>query len=513
MTRSSRSLDAAERVGDRASLAVAALAMEATGVTEWDSEILRICEQALVGRELTDDLRSRVLSRYAQALMYRGEYERALEVSRDALDLAESKSDPATLVEALRARQLACCGPEGAAERVVLASRMLEAAAEQRSASVEMWGRLWRLDTMFESGQLAMILRELADLAICVERVRGPLAQWHLLEYSATLAQATGRFTEAISIGADAFALINDMGHPLAFGTYAAILGAVGMHIGFDASGSSGLMAQIPAHLAHGSGASSRVVSVFPALTFALIALDQGDRDGAVRAYEQAGPVRSWNPSAALRLACWAHGLPVAIALEKRDDVAYLATRFEPFRGRHVANGAGAGVYLGPVELQLGRAASALGNLDAAIEDLEIATGICGEIGAPGFSVQASVELADALLRRDRSGDRGRALRVLGVAAPNAERLGMVPFVERIDALRSRVSPVASASGLSPREREVSVLVGKGLTNRQIAETLYVSERTAQNHVQHILTKLGFDNRSQIAVWANTEAAQTRPNE
>ncbi len=493
----------AERMGDRLLLARAALAMEATGDTEWDSEILRICEQALVGRGLADDLRARVLSRYAQALMYRGEYERALEVSQEALDVAESTGDPATLIEALRARQLACCAPEGATERAVLAARMLEASEEVRSASVEMWGRLWRLDTLFETGQLTRISRELADLAVCVERVRGPLAKWHHLEYSATLAQGTGRFADAISIGADAFALINDMGHPLAFGTYAAILGMVGMHIGFEASGSSGLMATIPAHLAPGSGGSSRVVSVFPALTFALISLDQGDRDGAVRAYDQAGPIRSWNPSAALRLSCWAHGLPVAIALERTDDVAYLATRFEPFRGRHVANGAGAGVYFGPVELQLGRAASALGHLDAAVADLETAAGICDEIGAPGFSVQASVELADALLRRDGPGDRRRALTVLDNTKPNAERLGMAPFVERIDALGSRVSPVGSASGLSPREREVAALVGKGLTNRQIAEALYVSERTAQNHVQHILTKLGFDNRSQIAVWAN----------
>lgn len=46
------------------------------------------------------------------------------------------------------------------------------------------------------------------------------------------------------------------MGHPLAFGTYAAILGTVGMHIGFDASDSSELMAQIPLHLASGSGTS-----------------------------------------------------------------------------------------------------------------------------------------------------------------------------------------------------------------------------------------------------------------
>jgi DNA-binding NarL/FixJ family response regulator len=48
---------------------------------------------------------------------------------------------------------------------------------------------------------------------------------------------------------------------------------------------------------------------------------------------------------------------------------------------------------------------------------------------------------------------------------------------------------------------EVARLVAKGETNRAIAAALFVSERTAQTHVQHILTKLGFSNRSQIASW------------
>ncbi len=43
--------------------------------------------------------------------------------------------------------------------------------------------------------------------------------------------------------------------------------------------------------------------------------------------------------------------------------------------------------------------------------------------------------------------------------------------------------------------------MAQGLTNREIAERLYLSERTAQNHVQHILTKLALSNRSQIAIW------------
>ncbi|MCP2341429.1 ATP-binding protein [Actinomadura rupiterrae] len=52
---------------------------------------------------------------------------------------------------------------------------------------------------------------------------------------------------------------------------------------------------------------------------------------------------------------------------------------------------------------------------------------------------------------------------------------------------------------LTPREREVARLVAEGLTNRQIAECLVISKRTADAHVEHILSKLGFNSRVQVA--------------
>ena len=54
---------------------------------------------------------------------------------------------------------------------------------------------------------------------------------------------------------------------------------------------------------------------------------------------------------------------------------------------------------------------------------------------------------------------------------------------------------------LSRRELEVAVLVARGLTNRQIAEQLVISEWTVDSHVRHILTKLEFRSRAQIAAW------------
>lgn len=63
---------------------------------------------------------------------------------------------------------------------------------------------------------------------------------------------------------------------------------------------------------------------------------------------------------------------------------------------------------------------------------------------------------------------------------------------------------------LTAREREVARLVSEGLSNREIAERLVISERTAEGHAQHIMDKLGFRSRAQIAAWYAGEAGAAR---
>jgi two-component system response regulator DevR len=73
---------------------------------------------------------------------------------------------------------------------------------------------------------------------------------------------------------------------------------------------------------------------------------------------------------------------------------------------------------------------------------------------------------------------------------------------------RSRMAAMADGRDiiqgeeLTEREREVLALVARGYTNKQIAEKLSVSEKTARNHVSHILEKLGLSRRSEAAAYA-----------
>jgi DNA-binding CsgD family transcriptional regulator len=59
---------------------------------------------------------------------------------------------------------------------------------------------------------------------------------------------------------------------------------------------------------------------------------------------------------------------------------------------------------------------------------------------------------------------------------------------------------------LTPRELEVARLVAEGLTNRQVAVRLGITERTAETHVDHIFTKLDFAGRAQVAAWVASGA-------
>ena len=65
-----------------------------------------------------------------------------------------------------------------------------------------------------------------------------------------------------------------------------------------------------------------------------------------------------------------------------------------------------------------------------------------------------------------------------------------------------KVQTQVPGNELTEREREVLALVARGYTNKKIADSLFVSEKTARNHVSHILEKLGLSRRSEAAAFA-----------
>lgn len=71
-------------------------------------------------------------------------------------------------------------------------------------------------------------------------------------------------------------------------------------------------------------------------------------------------------------------------------------------------------------------------------------------------------------------------------------------------------APVPEASPLTRREQEIAELIAQGRSNKEIASALVISQRTVEGHVEHILDKLGFASRAQIAAWMAARGAGGR---
>jgi non-specific serine/threonine protein kinase len=161
--------------------------------------------------------------------------------------------------------------------------------------------------------------------------------------------------------------------------------------------------------------------------------------------------------------------------------------------------------YLGVVALGLGhaeRAARLLGAADAMRE----------HVGRPPSSRDLAEQQRQLTGLRQTLGYEGFATAWAGGRALSVDQaieyalttlpVARVPTPKAPQSTARRAASVQHGWPLSARELEVATLVARGFTNRQIAEALVITERTASTHVGHILNKLGISNRSQITAWA-----------
>ena len=95
--------------------------------------------------------------------------------------------------------------------------------------------------------------------------------------------------------------------------------------------------------------------------------------------------------------------------------------------------------------------------------------------------------------------------RTMGVEAGATTRAGRAAGSDAAGTTDSAAG-VGAADPLSPREREVVDLVGRGLPNGRIAEELFISKRTVESHVEHVKRKLGYESRTEVMAWAMRRA-------
>ena len=126
-------------------------------------------------------------------------------------------------------------------------------------------------------------------------------------------------------------------------------------------------------------------------------------------------------------------------------------------------------------------------------------------LGAGAGQFERTATLDPPFVRHRADATRERGERMIGeVAAARAfdEGRKMSADAAIAYALADRTEVARPPGGLTPREAQVTSLVARGLTNKEIAAALTISVRTVESHVDHVLVKLGLGNRTRIAAWA-----------
>ena len=142
-----------------------------------------------------------------------------------------------------------------------------------------------------------------------------------------------------------------------------------------------------------------------------------------------------------------------------------------------------------------GAVALAQGQAVTALAALRVACSSWQELEAPYEAARTRVLLAEAYRALD---DADAATRECAAARSVFERLAAVPDLRGLEAEAEAARP----RGLTAREVEVLGLVARGRSNREIAASLFISERTVARHVSNVFTKLAVSSRSAATAFA-----------
>jgi len=143
-----------------------------------------------------------------------------------------------------------------------------------------------------------------------------------------------------------------------------------------------------------------------------------------------------------------------------------------------------------------GLIAAARGDPVMAIGLLEQAVERCAEAGDPYGRARAELALG---INHRRNRQKRAAREALAAALETFEGLGAAYWIDAAKTELARIGGRSSFRGLSPSEQGVAALVAEGRTNREIASTLFLSERTVASHLTNAYAKLGLRSRTELA--------------
>jgi DNA-binding CsgD family transcriptional regulator len=179
------------------------------------------------------------------------------------------------------------------------------------------------------------------------------------------------------------------------------------------------------------------------------------------------------------------------LELERGDDAVGVLAAWEADAGR-----VGREWALAHVTRCHGLVAAARGDVEQALSVLEQAVARHELVGDPFGRARALLALG--IVRR-RTRLKRAAREAIEAAVAGFEELGAASWVDKARAELGRVGGRTRVEGLTPAEQRVADLVAEGRTNREVAATLFLGERTVASHLTHIYGKLGVRSRTELA--------------
>jgi DNA-binding CsgD family transcriptional regulator/tetratricopeptide (TPR) repeat protein len=469
-----------------------------------DRLVIPLLQQALATLDAKDSiLRVLLLSRLAGALRDQPTVEPRTKLSVEATAMARRIGDEEALTYALGAQWAAILlGPDGV-DKLDALSEELDRLAEQVGDPEVIPMREWPPFFSFMSrGDVQGARSHQEAYSRMLGELRLPSLQWYAGVMTTVLALQDGRFESAEQIIAET----SEAGrHVQEWDAGASRLFAL-----FVLRREQGRLAELEEELRRGPVEYPGYRSFRCMLLAALC--DLGRLDEARSLFDQLAADRfaafPKDNEYLFARTLLAEGADV---LGDRERAPTLYEQLAPYEEQVAL--AASEVSVGPVSRPLGILASLMGRHDDATRHFESAIARTERMNARPWEAHSRHAYAQTLIRRGRKQDRANAVALLMKAQEICVEIGMTALGERVAGVlaelgvRSRRSQT-QASPLTPRELEVAGLIGEGLSNRQIAEKLFVSERTAEAHVQNILMKLGFTSRTQVAGWAVREGLE-----
>jgi DNA-binding CsgD family transcriptional regulator/tetratricopeptide (TPR) repeat protein len=489
----------ARELSDAQLLAQAAIGYEHASwrpaILQGSVELLEEAAAALGDQE--SELRVGLLSGLARALDIQGRQQRGAIVRQNAIELARRLDDRVGLATVLVRSYWS--------RRTSPIEQILEMLTESKALGEELGddeikaeATSWLVPTYVAVSDIPAARREVAALREMAELTRQPFFLHVAEHYGAAIALSDGRLEAA-----EAMANRSEEAGRLLTGRDAT--GTYGFQM-FSLRREQGRLAELASVIRILAGRERDHGAWRPGLASVLVELGmETEARRELTRITDAGldPFRE-----SLWLAALTYIADASAALADQRAAALVYPELAPLAGTNVMIGHLV-TYYGAADRYLGMLATALGEWELAEGHFEAAMALNRQMEAMTWVAHTEYEYGRMMLAR---GQLQRAQALLADADRDAAAIGMIALRKRIQSLAAPAGlggsgpPAGLPDGLSAREAQILRLIARGLSNREIGTTLFISEHTAANHIRSILRKTGCANRTEAASYAHRHA-------